>query len=344
MFLMNYQIKIILFCLILIACSAQNSIDYKIKINSSDFKPNDTLKIEILENNINKHFNSQVFIDGNEVFSPYLLSDFKLGNHEIRVELNIQEEKKILKKNFILYANKSPDLYSYKLINSYPHDMTSYTQGLEFSGDTLYESTGLKGKSKVRSINYKNGKIINEKKLNKTYFGEGLSILNNSVYQLTWQENIGFIYDKNLSKVKGSFSYNKSIEGWGLCNDGKKFYKSDGTNKIWILEPHKLSETSFLQVMTNNKTVNKINELEWVNGKIYANTYQFSKEIVLIINPISGMVEGVVDFSGLKEKVEQIETLNVLNGIAYNNNTKTFFITGKNWSKLFEVEIYKSDE
>ena len=137
---------------------------------------------------------------------------------------------------------------------------------------------------------------------------------------------------------------NNSSEGWGLCNDGKNFYKSDGTNKIWILDSNKLSEIDYIEVMTNNKAINKINELEWVNGKIYANTYQFDKEVVLIINPSSGMVEGVIDFSGLKEKVEQIDSLNVLNGIAYNKKTKTFFITGKNWNTLFEVKIFKVNE
>ena len=243
-----------------------------------------------------------------------------------------------------MYAKNPPELYSYKLINSYPHDKTSYTQGLEFSGDTLFESTGLRGYSKVRSLNFSNGKIINEKILNDIYFGEGLSILNNNVYQLTWQEDIGFIYDKNLASVKGSFKYDVSREGWGLCNDGQKFYKSDGSNKIWILEAENLNEVNYIEVMTNKKAINKINELEWVEGKIYANTYQFNKDVVIIINPISGAVEGVVDFSGLKKQVEQIETLNVLNGIAYNHNSKTFFVTGKNWSKLFEVVIYKANE
>ena len=341
---MNEFIKTPLLCLLLFGCSAQNSSFFKIKTNSSEFKQNDTLKIQIINNKLEVTSNNLIYIDKIVVKAPYLLSKLKLGKHQIKVELNIEGKKIVLNKEFVLFANNSPELYSYRLINTYPHDKTSYTQGLEFSGDTLYESTGLKGQSKVRSVNYKNGNIINEKKLNKNYFGEGLSILNNSIYQLTWQENIGFIYDKKLSKVKGSFSYDKSTVGWGLCNDGKKFYKSDGTNKIWILEPNKLSETSYIEVMTNNKTITKINELEWVNGKIYANTYQSKKEVVLIINPVSGMVEGVVNFSGLKDKVEQIKSLNVLNGIAYNKKTKTFFVTGKNWSKLFEVEIYKINE
>ena len=341
---MKQLLKIILISLLLLGCSTQNSSGFNIKTNSSVFKPNDTLKVEIKSNKLINIPNSLIYIDEMKVEAPYLLNKLKLGKHKIKAELNNEGKKIILNKEFTLFADNAPVLYSYKLINSYPHDKTSYTQGLEFSEDTLYESTGLKGQSKIRSINYKNGDVINEKKLNKNYFGEGLSLLYNNVYQLTWQENIGFIYDKNLSKVKGSFSYNKSVEGWGLCNDGSKFYKSDGTNKIWILEPDKLSEIAYIEVMTNKKTINKINELEWVNGKIYANTYQFEKDIVLIINPLSGMVEGVVDFSGLKDKVEQIKSLNVFNGIAYNKKSKTFFVTGKNWSKLFEVEIFEVNE
>lgn len=330
--------------LLLINCSTQNSSVYKIKTNLAEYKTNDTLKIEIISNKSELVPFTDVYIDSTKIIPPFDLSNLKLGKHQIRTEFSVKGKKINLNKEFILFADDPPELYSYEIINYYPHDKSSYTQGLEFSNDTLYESTGLKGQSKIRSVDYKSGIIINEKKLNDNYFGEGLSILNNKVYQLTWQENIGFIYTKDLSEVKGSFSYNSSSEGWGLCNDGKNFYKSDGTNKIWILDSNKLSEIDYIEVMTNNKAINKINELEWVDGKIYANTYQFDKEVVLIINPSSGKVEGVIDFSGLKEKVEQIDSLNVLNGIAYNKKTKTFFMTGKNWSTLFEVKIFKVNE
>ena len=341
---MKYLFKSIIISFLLMNCGSQNQLSFKITTNSSEFNPNDTLKIQIISTKLEKIPEKIIYIDGNEVKPPYTLSYLKLGKHEIKAELVLKGDKIFLNKEFTLFATNSPELYSYKIINSYPHDKTSYTQGLEFDGDILFESTGLRGQSKIRSTNYKDGSIINEKKLNKNYFGEGLSILNDNVYQLTWQENIGFIYDKSLSNVEGSFSYGKSNEGWGLCNDGLNFYKSDGTNKIWILDTKSLKEIGYIEVMTNNKTVNKINELEWVDGKIYANTYQFNKEVVLIINPKSGMVEGVIDFSGLKNQVEQIKSLNVLNGIAYNKNSKSFFLTGKNWSKLFEVKIYKSNE
>ena len=148
-----------------------------------------------------------------------------------------------------------------------------------------------------------------------------------------------FIYNKANLQMTKSFPYFDSKEGWGLCNDGNKLYKSDGSENIWILNPTDFSEEKRIQVVTNKSALKKINELEWVSGKIYANTYQFQKDVVVIINPKTGRVEGVVDFSGLKEKVKQHDKLNVLNGIAYHKSRKTFFVTGKNWNKMFEVKI-----
>ena len=328
----------------LIGCASHNSNKYIIELNSSKFFPDDTLEVNIKSNKSYPIPKNQIFLNGKKIDSVYPLSSLKLGYHTIQIEIINQGKKTILKDNFILYAKEPPNLYSYKIINTYPHDETSYTQGLEFNKNILFESTGLRGKSKIRSLNYKTGEIISEIKLNDKYFGEGLSIMNNKIYQLTWQEDIGFIYDINLTKVESSFTYEKSIEGWGLCNNGEIFYKSDGTNKIWLLDSNDLKEMDYIEVMTNNKSINKINELEWYNNKIYANTYQFEKDVVLIIDPKSGHVEGVIDFSGLKNMVKQIETLNVLNGIAYNIMTNTFFVTGKNWSKIFEVEIFKKIE
>jgi glutamine cyclotransferase len=160
---------------------------------------------------------------------------------------------------------------------------------------------------------------------------------------LTWKSKIGFIYNLKGFKLIKSFNYNNSIEGWGLCNDGEYLYKSDGSEKIWRLDKNNLEEIDFVNVVTNNKVINKINELEWFDDKIYANTYQFNKEVGLIIDPSSGQVDGVIDFSGLKEKVKDHPKLDVLNGIAYNTKRKTFFITGKNWNKLFEIRIIKKN-
>ena len=262
-----------------------------------------------------------------------------LGEYNIRVEL--KKGDKIFEKNLIytLLSNKPPNLFKYEIVNIFPHDIEAYTQGLEFDGNHLYESTGLNGKSTLRKVNYETGEIIEIKKLDDAFFGEGITLINNKIIQLTWKSLKGFIYNKtNLEMIK-SFPYFDSKEGWGLCNDGNKLYKSDGSENIWILNPADFSEERRIQVVTNKSALKKINELEWVSGKIYANTYQFQKDVVVIINPVTGRVEGVVDFSGLKEKVKQHKKLNVLNGIAYHKLRKTFFVTGKNWNRMFEVKI-----
>jgi glutamine cyclotransferase len=150
---------------------------------------------------------------------------------------------------------------------------------------------------------------------------------------------MGFVYDKESLSMEKSFPFGNSKEGWGLCNDGNNLFKSDGTHRIWTLDPETYEEKGSIQVMTHKAALKNLNELEYVNGKIYANTYQFQKDVVVIIDPKSGAVEGVVDFSGLKAKVKEHPELNVFNGIAYHPERKTFFVTGKNWDKLFEVKI-----
>ena len=186
-------------------------------------------------------------------------------------------------------------------------------------------------------MDYKTGKVLKNINLANEYFGEGLTILNNRIYQLTWQEGTGFVYDVNTFEKLSSFKYGNSKEGWGLCNNDQTIFKSDGTERIWKLNPETMVEQDYIQVYTNKGKIGRINELEWIHGEIYANIYQ--KDGVAIINPENGAVVGVVDFSPLKKKVTQHDGLDVLNGIAYNPETKTIFVTGKRWDKLFEVEI-----
>ena len=285
-------------------------------------------------------FDTSYYLNNKQIEKTHkFLETDPLGEYNIRVEL--KKGDKIFKKNIIytLLSHKPPKLYKYEIVNIFPHDIQAYTQGLEFDGDNLYESTGLNGKSTLRKVNYKTGEIIEIKKLDDAFFGEGITLIHDKIIQLTWKSLKGFIYNKtNLEMIK-SFSYYESKEGWGLCNDGNKLYKSDGSENIWILNPNDFKEENRIQVVTNKSALRKINELEWVSGKIYANTYQFQKDVVVIINPITGGVDGVVDFSGLKEKVKQHNKLNVLNGIAYHKKRNTFFVTGKNWNKMFEVKI-----
>ena len=161
--------------------------------------------------------------------------------------------------------------------------------------------------------------------------------MNDEIYQLTWQAGIGFVYTpEDFKKIK-TFKYKKSNQGWGICNDGKTLYKSDGTQRIWTLNNDTLEEEDFIEIYTNTSKINRVNELEWINGKIYANIWQ--KNGIAVINPETGAVEGVLNGSSLKNKVTQHPELDVLNGIAYNPETETIFVTGKNWDKLFEIKI-----
>lgn len=335
------KIWILLFSLLFLKCHSDLSKDFKLSVTEKNkkFTPNDTLKLNI--KNKKKHLIDSIVyrLNDQKINNPQPLSDMQLGKYSLSASVYVSGKKVEFKEQLNIVSASKPKLYTYTILNEFPHDKTAYTQGLEFFQDTLYESTGIRGKSSLRKIDFKTGQIFKQIALDKVYFGEGISILNDKLFQLTWQGDMGFQYNTTQLTMERSFAYQNSKEGWGLCNDGEKLYKSDGTHQIWILDAKTQKEQNKIQVMTDKKAITKINELEWVGGKIYANTYQFNKEVGIIINPISGAVEGVIDFSGLKSKVEQVENLDVLNGIAYHPERKTFFVTGKNWSKLFEVNI-----
>lgn len=298
----------------------------------------ETIKLSI-ENPKNKTINSISYkINTSEIDENFNAKDMPLGVHTITATVTYDETTEEAHTNLTILNNVAPKIYSYKILNEYPHDITSYTQGLEFYDGFLYESTGQYGESKLRKVDYKTGEVLKNINLGNQYFGEGLTILNNNIYQLTWKENIGFVYSVDTFEKTGSFNYGKSKEGWGLCNDGKSIYKTDGTNKIWKLNPDTLVEEDYIQIYTNTGKIDRLNEMEYIDGKIYANIYQ--RNGVLIINPENGAVEGVIDFSPLQKLVKQHPELDVLNGIAYNPETKTIFVTGKDWDKLFEVEVF----
>jgi glutamine cyclotransferase len=229
-----------------------------------------------------------------------------------------------------------PKLLKYTVVNSYPHDVNAFIEGYEFYNDTLIESTGLKGKSYFAKVDYKTGQLFKKVDLDAQYFGEGITIINDKVYQLTWENQEGFVYDaKTMKKIK-SFKYDKPVEGWGMTNDGKVIYHSDGTEKIWTLDPETFKLTDYINVYTNDSKIKSVNELEWINGKIYGNIWQ--KDAIAVINPMSGAVEAVLDLSALRAQVTNKEA-EVLNGIAYRKSTNTLFVTGKNWNKTFEIKV-----
>lgn len=342
----NFKLLVIIFLSLSISsCDEDLAKDFKVELESKSktFTPSEVIKGKVKALKDHK-VNSIEIIFQDGVISSKLSEEFsidlsqsKLGKHELEVKIEVNGERVELKTTVKLLSPNKPKLYTYDIVNTYPHDILAYTQGLEFHGDTLYESTGQRGESSLRKVNYETGEVLNKVELQEYYFGEGLTILEDKIYQLTWQSGEGLVYDLQTMTQLNTFAYADSKEGWGLCNDGVHLFKSDGTDKIWMLNSSTLEEESYIQPTTNSSILNQVNELEWVEGKIYANTYQ--KDSVVIIDPETGAVEGVVDFRGLRDKVKQHSRLDVLNGIAYHKASKRLFVTGKNWNKLFEVKL-----
>ena len=335
---MKYTV-VFLFPLLIFNCQSSVDKDFKINISSSDkiISNGDKIKI-VIESKSGKVIDSAAYyLNEKEVESETTLKDLKLGENSAKVKIYSNGVEHSINRSFDVYSNKKPEIMTYEIIKEYNHDQNAYTQGLEFYGNNLYESTGLNGKSSLRKVNLNNGEILKVLNLNYEYFAEGLTILDNKIFQLTWRNKIGFVYDLDFNKI-GSFDYNKSIEGWGLTNDGEYIYKSDGTSKIWRLNPDTLEEIDFIDVMTDKSRIRNINELEYFDGKIYANTYQQNRDVIIIINPKDGAVESVIDFSGIRNRVLNTPERDVMNGIAELNGR--LFVTGKNWNKLFEVKIY----
>ncbi len=223
----------------------------------------------------------------------------------------------------------------YKVVNVYPHDASAFTQGLEYRGGFLYEGTGLEGKSSLRKVDLKTGRVLQETRLPAGYFGEGITVLNGKIAQLTWQSQAGFVYDQSTLQRVRSFQY--PGEGWGLANDGKQIYMSDGTAEIRRWDGVTLIEKSRLTVKDGGSPVLYLNELEWVRGELWANVWQTDR--VARISPVDGRVLGWINLAGLLANEDRMRGVDVLNGIAYDALGDRVFVTGKLWPKLFEIRL-----
>ncbi|MHC5202607.1 glutaminyl-peptide cyclotransferase [Myroides sp. LJL119] len=283
----------------------------------------------------------------------YPLNKSKLGKSKIQATAYSGNNSKDFTTNIEILSPIVPSFIDYKIVNTYNHDQQAYTQGLEFYNGFLYESTGngtgggtsksggtgKTGVSSVRKVDPTSGKVLQINNLPSSIFGEGCTILNDKLYQLTWQNNKGFIYDINTLEQIGSFDYFKNMEGWGLTNDGQYLYMSDGSETIYKIDPETFLPVDQIKVYTNKAAIEGVNEMEWVQGMIYANFYW--QNAVGIIDPESGSIVNIIDFTGLVDKTTYHEDRDVFNGIAYNKQTDTFFVTGKNWDKIFEVKLLK---
>lgn len=228
----------------------------------------------------------------------------------------------------------------YRIVAEYPHDPDAFTQGLSIHNGGLYEGTGLEGESTLRRVDLVSGEVLQSRELDDEYFGEGIAVMNDRIYQLTWQSGTCFVYDRETFDLLGTFSYEG--EGWGLTTDGERLIMSDGTSRLVFRDPETFADLGHIDVRDAGIPVSSLNELEYVEGEIWANVWQTDR--VARIDPTSGLVTGWIDLSGLLSTEErETHTVDVLNGIAYDAETGRVFVTGKWWPKLFEIELVSSE-
>jgi glutamine cyclotransferase len=231
--------------------------------------------------------------------------------------------------------NAGAPKYGYQIVNIWAHDPNAFTQGLVFHEGKLLESTGEEGRSSLRRAELETGKVLKKNDVPVPYFAEGIAVLNGKVYQLTWQHELGFIYDVQTFERVGDFKYEG--EGWGLTSDGQSLIISDGTNQIRFLDPASFRVTKTITVADNKRAVDQLNELEWVQGEIYANVWHDDK--IAVINPETGRVTAWIDLTGLIPAEELQDSEAVLNGIAYDQAGSRLFVTGKRWPRVFEIRV-----
>ncbi|GGX96727.1 glutaminyl-peptide cyclotransferase [Pseudoduganella dura] len=235
-------------------------------------------------------------------------------------------------------AEAAVPVYGYSVRNTYPHDAGAFTQGLFYRGDVLYESTGQYGASTLRKVDIETGEVLQKRDLPANVFGEGIAPAGERIVSLTWTNGVGFIFDIDSFEQLGSFAYQG--QGWGLTSDGKRLYMSDGTEFIRVLDPQTMRVTRRIRVTVEGVPVTRLNELEWVDGEIYANVWQTDR--IARIDPFAGQVRGWIDLKGLDELADVAPgSDNVLNGIAWDADHKRLFVTGKRWPKLFEITLKK---
>jgi glutaminyl-peptide cyclotransferase len=338
-----------LLAVILLAISISNCGGTKENIFSIDeasmkeqYSQNDVLELQI-SNPKNETIDSVSFSINNKQVGKsdgkakflFALKNQKLGYQNIRASVFYDGNKEVDSSRVELVSDIQPKLLTYKILNTYPHNTETFTEGLEFYNDTLYESAGQYGKSKLLKTDYKTGKIIKSLNLEAKYFGEGITIIKDKIYQLTYKEGIGFIYDAKTWKLEKTFPFDK-IEGWGMANDGTNIYFNDSSEKIWTMNPETQKTTDNINVYSTSSKISQVNEMEWIEGKIYSNI--FTKDFIAVIDPKSGAVIEILNMENLRKSLKNPEA-EVLNGIAYNPKTKTLFVTGKNWDKMFEIRV-----
>jgi glutaminyl-peptide cyclotransferase len=261
----------------------------------------------------------------------------KTGMKELRVTaIRDGLKPQSVSRTVTVLSDIEPSQHGYRVVNVFPHDNRAYTQGLLYHNGYLYEGTGLEGESSLRKVEIETGEVLMKHNIDDIFFGEGITIYKERIYQLTWTHNTGFIYDLETFRELGRFYYNS--EGWGLTTMGDTLVMSDGSNKLYLMNPNGFTLISVIEVYDSNSRVDNLNELEYIKGEIWANIFMTDK--IARIDPYTGKVLGYIDLRGIMPPEElALDGNDVLNGIAWDTENERVFVTGKNWSKLFEIDI-----
>jgi len=312
------------------------------KKESGNFKVGDMIEIKVAIKDSSVFDSTKLMVENNLVDDAKIPGVITWNSKDARVgKIKLSayfytKGKTLSNSSFVtLLSDIVPPEQGYKVIKTYPHDKTAYTQGLLFSDGIFYESTGLNGQSSLRKVKIETGEVLKYYKLAENIFGEGLVLFNDKLIQISWQNQTGFVYNKETFAVEHEFKY--PTEGWGITTDGKNLIMSDGSNTLYFYNPETFEEISRIDVYDNVGIVKNLNELEYINDEIYANIYQTDK--IARINPVNGKVIAYINLENLLPESDRSPDTDVLNGIAYDAKTKRLWVTGKRWSKLFEIKI-----
>lgn len=265
-------------------------------------------------------------------------SGMNVGKQQVLVRAYTSDgkvENKIT--NLNIHSSIVPTVVGFEVVKEYPHNTGSYTQGLVFHEGDLYESTGQRGESKLLKVDLETGDFLQAKDLESNLFGEGLTLFNDQLVQITWTSGLGFVYDRESFNLKKTFPF--TGQGWGLTHDGTHIIMSNGTNEITFLDPQTFKPVRSIQVMDQRGKVDQLNELEYINGEIWANYYAMNVFKVVRIDPKTGEVLSYVNFTGILDNEDRFPGIDVFNGIAYDPASDRLFVTGKYWPKLYEVKL-----
>jgi len=329
---------------------AEEFSDQLVKIVSpeedSEYRIGDEVKVSVAPQQENGSFDSvKIYFDGTNVAvlksSPWnytILPEMTgtTGRKSLKTVAYSGDKIQTVTRFVIVYSDSRPKRYSYKIIHTYPHDQEAFTQGLFYYKGMLYEGTGQEAGSSLREVELQTGRVVRQHNLDPSLFGEGITLYGGRIFQVTWTNKVGFVYDLSTFDVINKIFY--STQGWGLTTIGNRIVMSDGTNVLYFFEPEMFTVVSRLEVYDNQKKIDQLNELEYINGELWANIWQ--TDLIARIDPKTGKVNSYVDLSSIfpEERRREINA-DVLNGIAYDSEGKRIFITGKRWPKLYEIEV-----